>query len=50
VKLRKSGDKNALKQYRELNRDRLFDNIAYRKRVTVSIETLLLEVSYTHTK
>ncbi|PSN41743.1 hypothetical protein C0J52_16929 [Blattella germanica] len=43
VKIRKSGNKSALRQFRELNRDRLFDNIAYKKRVTVSIETLLLE-------
>jgi hypothetical protein len=47
VKVQKSGNKAALKRYRELNKDRLFDNVAYKKRVTVSIETLLLEVSIT---
>ncbi|XP_069687866.1 uncharacterized protein [Periplaneta americana] len=43
VKLRKSGNKAALTRYRELNRDRLFDNVAYKKRMVVSIETLLFE-------
>jgi hypothetical protein len=44
VKVRKSGNRAALSRYKELNKDRLFDNVAYKKRVTVSIETLLLEV------
>jgi hypothetical protein len=46
----KSGDNNALKHYRELKNNKVFNNTAYRRRLTVSIETLLLEVSYTHTK
>jgi hypothetical protein len=48
VKLYKSGNKAAMNRYKQLNKDRFIDSMAYKKRVTVSIETLLLEVRLTN--